>query len=64
MLAHLGLTQDLWGETLLPVWTGLRPVRVPGLDALIYLLYNGARSGSRHAAAAFTLAPEAAPTVA
>jgi pyruvate dehydrogenase E1 component len=58
MLAQLGLTQDLWGETLLPVGTVYDPFVCRGLDALIYALYNGARFVIAGTPSGITLAPE------
>src|SRR6266568_4165244 len=58
LLAQLGLTQDLWGETLLPVGTVYDPFVCRGLDALIYALYNGARFVIAGTPSGVTLAPE------
>ena len=58
LLAQLGMTQDLWGETLLPVGTVYDPFVCRGLDALIYALYNGARFVIAGTPSGITLAPE------
>jgi pyruvate dehydrogenase E1 component len=43
MLGQLGLSQELFGQTLLPIGTLYDPFIRRGLDALFYSVYSGAR---------------------
>ena len=43
LLGQLGLSQELLGQTLLPIGTVYDPFVLRGLDAFIYALYNHAR---------------------
>ena len=43
LLGMLGLSAELCGQTLVPIGTVYDPFICPGLDALIYSLYSGAK---------------------
>ena len=58
MLAALGLSEELFGERLLPVGTVYDPFVNRGLDALIYACYQDARFMLAGTPSGITLAPE------
>jgi pyruvate dehydrogenase E1 component len=58
LLGQLGLTAELFGETLLPVGTLYDPFVARGLDALIYALYAGAHIVVTATPSGITLSPE------
>ena len=58
MLAALGLSEELFGERLLPVGTVYDPFVNRGLDALIYACYQDARFMLVATPSGITLAPE------
>jgi pyruvate dehydrogenase E1 component len=58
MLGGLGLTHELFGETLFPIGTLYDPFVARGLEAFIYALYSGARFIVVATPSGVTLAPE------
>jgi pyruvate dehydrogenase E1 component len=57
-LSQFGLTEELFGEPLVPIGTVYDPFIARGLDALVHALYIGSRFILLATPSGFTLAPE------